>query len=292
MALKWYQSNCCSFSPLSTTPFPSAVTCLIRIQYTFRYYIEQNYGGLHSGSSSLLSRMVDERCMAHKIPSFRIILILSDPFAGNFVTCLNTELLFLTTSEGNIKSVYYLHIYHPPTELWEGNVFSCMCLSSGLSPRANVPMWPLPMMPWTSLYRASSSQTSDLGPTCPQFLDIRPGNPSIPSLCCYWHLVAIIGDLFKHVRLRKPLPRVTSGYGHWRTHSFQVGGTHPTGMLSCLECFRSYLRWRYHGFKKRKREASHKIHNKGMNDVFQQGCCALVPDEGLYMFSYQCVDMM
>ena len=152
---------------------------------------------------------------------------------------LTQSFFFLTTSEGNIKSVYYLHIYHPPTELWEGNVFSCMCLSSGLSPRANVSMWPLPMMPWTSLYGASSSQTSDLGPTCPQFLDIRPGNPSSPSLCCYWHLVAIIGDLFKHVRLRKSLPRVTSGYGHWRTHSFQVGGTHPTGMHSCLECFRS-----------------------------------------------------
>ena len=115
--------------------FPQLLLAWSEFSIRSVFFIEQNYGGLHSGSSSLLSRMVNERCMAHKIPSFRIILILSGPFAGNFVTCLNTELLFLTTSEGNIKSVYYLHIYHPPTELWEGNVFSCMCLSSGLSPQ-------------------------------------------------------------------------------------------------------------------------------------------------------------
>ena len=49
----------------------------------------------------------------------------------------------------------------------------------------------------------------------------------------------ITGDLFKLVHLGTPStipPRATSGSGHWNwsTYSFQAGGTHPTGMLSCL----------------------------------------------------------
>ena len=40
--------------------------------------------------------------------------------------------------------------YRPPTKLQEGNVFTCVCLFTG---RNGVPIWPLPMMHWTSLYR-------------------------------------------------------------------------------------------------------------------------------------------
>ena len=151
----------------------------------------------------------------HFVSSWFFLILLSEILWH----ALTHSFLFLTTSERNIKSVYYLHIYHPPTELREGNVFSCVSVIWSVH-RSGVPMWPLPMMPWTSLYRASSSQTSDLGPSCPQYLDIRPGNPTSPSLCCYWHLVAITGDLFKHVHLRNPLPRMTSGGGHWRTYGF------------------------------------------------------------------------
>ena len=37
----------------------------------------------------------------------------------------------------------------------------------------------------------------------------RPGEPP-----CYWHLMAIIGDLLKLVHLMTPSPRETSGGGH------------------------------------------------------------------------------
>ena len=63
-------------------------------------------------------------------------------------------------------------------ELLERNVFSRAYLSFC---HTGVPMWQLPMISWTLLY----SPTPLLG--------IRP---------CYWHLVAIGGDLFKLVYLR------------------------------------------------------------------------------------------
>ena len=52
--------------------------------------------------------------------------------------------------------------YHPPNKLRECNVFSRFCLFT----RMGVPMWPLPMIHWTSLYRPAP---------CP--LDIRHGTP-------------------------------------------------------------------------------------------------------------------
>ena len=42
------------------------------------------------------------------------------------------------------------YCYRPPTKLRKGNVFSCVCL---FVHGGGVPMWPLPMMHWNSLYR-------------------------------------------------------------------------------------------------------------------------------------------
>ena len=53
---------------------------------------------------------------------------------------------------------------------------------------------------------------------------------------CYWHLMAITRYLFKIVHLRAPPVVLTSG-SHWSTYSWQAGGTHPTGMLSCTMFF-------------------------------------------------------
>ena len=47
---------------------------------------------------------------------------------------------------------------------------------------------------------------------------------------------AITGDLFKLVHLRTPPLVLTSG-GHRSIFIWQVGGKHPTGMLSCLFYF-------------------------------------------------------
>ena len=52
-------------------------------------------------------------------------------------------------------------------KLWEGNVFSRVCVHRG------IPMWPLPMMYLTLLYRAASPQP------CP--MDIKNGWPWPPT---------------------------------------------------------------------------------------------------------------
>ena len=71
-------------------------------------------------------------------------------------------------------------------KLWEGSVFRHTCLP------------PYDYYPWciephcTSLATPAPPQTWDIGPPCPQFWH----NP------CYWHLVAITGNLFKLVHLR------------------------------------------------------------------------------------------
>ena len=73
-------------------------------------------------------------------------------------------------------------VWHPPTKLQEGNVFICVCLSTG------VPMRPLPMMHWTSFYTPSP---------------LRP-SPSLPRP--------------KHETWTPPVPAplpVTSGGNHW-----------------------------------------------------------------------------
>ena len=114
----------------------------------------------------------------------------------------------------------------------EGNVFTFVCPFTEW-----VPVWPLPMIHWISLYRISwlyptppqlqtwglpnpSLQTSDIGTLSlsPQTWDMGPPYQ--------WHLLAITGDLFKPVYLTTS-PPPTGTYG------WHAGGTHPTGMLSC-----------------------------------------------------------
>ena len=79
---------------------------------------------------------------------------------------------------------FHANVYCPPTKLREGNVFICVCLLTRGSPCDHYHM-----MHWTSLCRHtwlhSPTWTSDMG-----------------SSLCYWHLVAITGDLFKVVHLK------------------------------------------------------------------------------------------
>ena len=86
--------------------------------------------------------------------------------------------------------------YRPPKEMGKGNAFSHVRLSVCLS--TGSPMWPLPMMHWTSLYRPPDpwpSWTSDMPPP--------PAGPT-------------------------PFPLVTSVAITW-----DLNGSHPTGKLSC-----------------------------------------------------------
>ena len=61
--------------------------------------------------------------------------------------------------------VFWICYYRLQTKLWEGNVFIRVCPSVSQSAHQEVPMWPLGMMPWTSLYRDPSTPwISHLGP--------------------------------------------------------------------------------------------------------------------------------
>ena len=83
-----------------------------------------------------------------------------------------------------------------PTKLGEGNVSSRVCLSTG------GPMWPLPRMHWTSLYRPQRPCPPHTGPC---YASTQGPGPS-------W---AKTGNLFKLVLLRtslySPPPMLTSG---------------------------------------------------------------------------------
>ena len=54
--------------------------------------------------------------------------------------------------ENPTNKYYYKCYYHPSTKLQEGNVFSHVCVCLSFHPQGG-PMWPLPIMHWTSLYR-------------------------------------------------------------------------------------------------------------------------------------------
>ena len=92
-------------------------------------------------------------------------------------------------------------------------------------------MWPLPMMHWTSVYR---DPPLDMGPQCTGTPDIGPhclGTPILLTSDSHgWRPV-------QTCTLQDPLP--TSPDIWWllqHVWSVQVGGMHPTGMLSCSFC--------------------------------------------------------
>ena len=84
----------------------------------------------------------------------------------------------------------------------EGNVFSHRSIC--LSVHRNGPMWPLPMVHWTSLYNPSL----DMGSHCTRALPVTK-------------VVAITGHLFKLVHLRTPpSPGLTSG-DYWSVYGWR-----------------------------------------------------------------------
>ena len=100
-----------------------------------------------------------------------------------------------------------------------------------------VPMWPLAMMHWemgSSLYpwipdmRPTPSPIPP--PRTPWIPDMGP-TPS-PAADIWWSSLETCSNLFAWGPT--PPPVLISSGGHWNTYSWQAGGTHPTGMLSCI----------------------------------------------------------
>ena len=104
-------------------------------------------------------------------------------------------------------------------------------VQGGRSPQVNITHDALDLTvqaPWPQSYLP---KISDIGP-----LPLVPASLLVTS-------GAITGDLFKLVHLRTPPLVLTSG-GHRRIFIWQVGGKHPTGVLSCFILFlfqREYL---------------------------------------------------
>ena len=124
----------------------------------------------------------------------------------------------------NINVWWAPDYYRSPTMLWEGNVFTDVCVSicsQGAGSLCDHYPWYIghhcksPPIPWTS----------DLGPP-PPTSDLDPQPP--PS-DIWWLSLKTCSNLFiwEH-------PGSTSGGGHWSMYSLQAGGTHPPGILSCV----------------------------------------------------------
>ena len=105
----------------------------------------------------------------------------------------------------------------PPANEVTGRKCFHMCLSV----HKGLPVWPLPMMHWTSLKSYP--------------LDIRFRTPASDI---YWWSLETCSNLF----IWGP-HGASSGGGRWNwsNYRFQAGGTYPTGILSCLSL--SYRVW-------------------------------------------------
>ena len=112
-----------------------------------------------------------------------------------------------------------------PTKLWEGNVSSRVCLSTG------GPMWPSPRMHRTSLYRP-------LRPLRP-----CPPSPYRTSPCLYIVPWSLLGQDWKRVQTwfswGPPCTALPQCWhlvdAYWNMCGGQAGIMHPNGMFSCLE---------------------------------------------------------
>ena len=132
-----------------------------------------------------------------------------------------------TTLSWHIRQLLSFNLYHPLMKLREGNVFSCVC-------------------PWVRLsvcHKVSHVSIRSNSDALDSSLQTSTGHqtwdPPTPLL------VTFGGEHWRPLQIcsfNDPLP-ATCGGGHWNWSaiSWQLGGTHPTGMISFLcYVYRSY----------------------------------------------------
>ena len=114
---------------------------------------------------------------------------------------------------------------------------SCVCHS--VFPHKEIPMWPLQIIHWASLYTAFHShpcplwspRTTDQA-SLPVSHRHQAWDPSpVPALPLLLTSDDHNWKLFKCIHSR--IPRATSGRDHWSTYGLQTDDTQPSGMLSC-----------------------------------------------------------
>ena len=127
-----------------------------------------------------------------------------------------------------IRLVFLLDYYHPPTKLPEGNVFICVCLSTW----GGGAIWPLPisigphctvLTPWPCPWPCSPPRHETWGLTsspCPPANDIW-----CPSLDTR-------SNMFTRSHCTAPPPPSWYLLAVEEVQSAQAVGTHPTGTLS------------------------------------------------------------
>ena len=114
-------------------------------------------------------------------------------------------------------------VYYPPMKLWEGNVFSHMCLSVYPSTECS----PCDHYPWC------------IGPLGPP----RTWGPASPASENWWQSLVTYSNVFTWGPTPTPSGTDIWWHGHRSMYCWQAGGTHPTGMLSCNtpEAIRAHL---------------------------------------------------
>ena len=154
-------------------------------------------------------------------------------------TKCNPFVLSDTETDRLIKMSYY----RPQTKLWEGNPLTGW----------GGPMWALPMI-GTYLPHSPSPRHGTCLPTPiplppnmgPVYLP-RPPSPKhgtcvpIPSLHMplatdvWLSSLKTCSNMFTWGPTPRPTLVLTPNGSHWNTYSYQVGGMHPAGMLTCTE---------------------------------------------------------
>ena len=153
-------------------------------------------------------------------------IIFQHRISWKYISILFAENLFCTRNTWAFRLIQIDTFYHLPTKLREGNVFTCVCLSV----HREAPLWPLPMIHWTSLYKDPLPNPS------PVPLNIRHRTPGFSPL-----LVTSCGHHCRPIQtcsLEDTPPLVlTSGATEAHIVGWQVDGMHLTGMFSCLQHF-------------------------------------------------------
>ena len=127
----------------------------------------------HNSSSSKAA--IIRKSHARTCPWFFLVCV-KGGWGGETIPCFfiffekihKTKKILLTQLIRQCSNVLWC-LYRSQTKLWEGHVFTDVCLSTGEGP-----MWPLPMMHWSSLYLTPPPRpkTWDLG-TRSLWLNVR-----------------------------------------------------------------------------------------------------------------------
>ena len=128
--------------------------------------------------------------------------------------------------------------------MWPLPMMPWLTTSYQMSAHVGGPMWPFPIIHWTSLYRNLLA----LLPLWTWDLSIQGPPATTPGYGTSLNrdLLLVISGGFKLVHLRTLSPPMLTSGSYWSMYSWQVRGTHLIGMLSFFKHFWNFLRGQWY----------------------------------------------